>query len=268
MKEINKIPLLNKDEEAKIAKLAAEGDREARECLVNSNLRFVVLIAKKYQGKGLALEDLISEGNVGILNAIKYFDAEKNCRFITYAVWWVRQSIMKALHDKGRMIRLPSNKSKALIKIEKTRDILQNEAGNNNDPEIMEIAKYLKMSPEKVNDLVQIGQSPVSLDDSASINNDTSTIIDYIEDNNNTAPDENAINSVLKDDLDKALESLEERDADIIRCRYGLGESKTMTLKEIGARFNLTRERVRQIESRALRQLKSAANGNLKSYTA
>ena len=270
LKEINKIPLLSKDEEVKIAKLAAQGNKAARDRLANANLRFVIMIAKKYQGKGLALEDLVSEGNLGMLTALKNFDADKGCRFITYAVWWIRQAIVKAIHDKGRIIRLPCNRSKELARIEKTRLTLQNETNSKNDPEIPEIAALLNMSTEKTAELMHMGQNIISLDDSAFRNEDIDvTMKDCIEDNVSESPIDHAMNCALKDDLDKALDDLEKRDADIIRCHYGLGDTGKMTLKEIGERYNLTRERVRQIETRALRQLKhSSASKSLQNYTA
>jgi len=268
--EINRIPLLSKEEEEKTAILAAKGNKAAREKLVNSNLRFVIMIAKKYQGKGLLLEDLIGEGNLGLLKAAKHFDVTKGYRFITYAVWWIRQAIIKAIHEKGRMIRLPSNKNKDLVKIEKIREVFQNELGGKTDPELHEIALFLNMDPEKAEELINISHDVVSLDDPFSNTDSTTTIKDLIEDQeNNKSPMENAIDSVLRDDVQKAVNSLGERAAEVLRDRYGLGDTGNLTLKEIGNRYDMSRERVRQIEKRALIQLQHSTHfKKLESYIA
>ena len=269
LNDIKSIPILSKEEELETASLAALGNKAAKDKLVNSNLRFVVMIAKKFQGRGLALEDLVAEGNIGILHALKHFDPSKGCRFITYAVWWIQQAISKAIYDKGRMIRLPSNKSKELTRIEKTKQILENGDYSENGPEIKEIADFLNISPEKTEGLLKINHGVSSLDELVYSNSDLLTLKDSIEDSFSTSPVEHTINKALKDDINKALEGLEKREAEIIRCRYGLGEKKTMTLKEIGARYNLTRERVRQIEARAIRQLQQSPYClGLKSYIA
>ena len=268
--EINRIPLLTKEEEEKTARLAARGNKAAREKLVNANLRFVIMVAKKYQGKGLPLEDLIGEGNIGLLNAVKNFNVEKGYRFITYAVWWIRQSIIKAIHEKGRMIRLPSNKNKELTKIEKTRQVIQNEPGCKTDPEVHDIAIFLNMPPEKAAELISISQEVVSLDEPVSKFENSQTIKDLIVDQEqNKSPVENAINNMLKDDVENALSNLEERAAEVIRSRFGLGDTGNLTLKEIGDRYNMSRERVRQIEKRAILQLQhSSHNKKLESYIA
>ena len=269
--EINRIPLMTKEEEEKTARLAARGNKAAKEKLVNSNLRFVIMIAKKYQGKGLPLEDLIGEGNLGLLNAVKNFDVDKGYRFITYAVWWIRQAIIKAIHEKGRMIRLPSNKNKELSKIEKTRQEIQNEPGWKTDPEILEIASVLNMSPEKVEDIINISQEVVSLDEPVAKYESTLSIKDMIEDEHqqHRSPVEHALNSILRDEVEEALNSLGERAAEVLRGRFGLGDSGNMTLKELGDRYNMSRERVRQIEKRALMQLQHSSHyKKLESYIA
>ena len=269
LKEVNRIPLLKKEEEEKIASLAALGDKPARERLVSSNLRFVIMIAKKYQGQGLPLEDLIAEGNIGLLSSIDHFDVSKGYRFITYAVWWIRQAIIKALHEKSRMIRLPSNKTNELIKIEKTRQAICSESSMQNDTELQEIAAFLNISQEKADNLMVISQDVLSLDDHASRADNTLAIKDYVEDDSAKSPVEYAINSALKDDLEKALSGLGNRAAEVIRCRFGLGNTSPMTLKEIGARYKLSRERVRQIEKRALLQLQNPQScSNLEIYIA
>ena len=259
LKEINQIPLLSKNEEEKIAKLAAIGDKAATERLINANLRFVVMVAKKYRGNGLPFEDLISEGNIGLLNAMKHFDAEMGYRFITYAVWWIRQAIIKAVNEKGRMIRLPSNKSNELALIEKTRQKIPYTSALKTDAEIREIAMFLDMAPEKASALMRIGQDVLSLDDPVSEKKNALTTKDYIEDEYINSPHEDAVNSNLREELETALNGLEKREAAVIRSRFGLDEDGPLTLKEIGLRYKLSRERVRQIEKRALRQLQQSS---------
>ncbi|MCL2070351.1 MAG: RNA polymerase sigma factor RpoD/SigA [Treponema sp.] len=269
MQEINRIPLLSKKEEEATAVLAAKGNKAAKERLVNANLRFVITVAKKYQGKGLPLEDLIGEGNIGLLNAAEHFDVEKGYRFITYAVWWIRQAITKAINEKGRMIRLPGNKTTDLQRIEKIREAVQNQPGWKSEPEIRKIAAFLDMDPEKAADLMKISQYLVSLDDPVSKKENSLAIKDYIEDPFSESPVDLAANSILRDELEAALDGLEERSAEILRFRYGLGDAPSLTLKEIGEHYDLSRERVRQIEKRALRQLSnSSQEGRLLSYIA
>lgn len=269
LKEIDRIPLLTKGEEEKYAKDAAKGNAAARQKLVNANLRFVISVAKKYQGKGLLLEDLISEGNIGLMNAISHFDADKGYRFITYAVWWIRQSIIRAINEKGRMIRLPGNKANELIQIDKTRRLIQNEPGWSAATEAREIASYLEITQEKAEELLKIGQDAVSLDDPAQKGENTMSVKDYIIDERAKDPCDFTINSVLKDELTEAVNSLETRAAEVIRCRFGLGDAIPLTLTEIGNRYDLSRERVRQIEKLALIQLqKSSRRTGLENYIA
>ena len=269
LSEVNCIPLLQKEEEEKTALLAVQGDVSARERLVSSNLRFVIMIAKRYQGKGLPLEDLIAEGNIGLLSSIDHFDVTKGYRFITYAVWWVRQAIIKALHEKSRMIRLPSNKTNELMKIEKTRQVISSKQENKNSSEISEIASFLDIPREKADELMVMGQDVLSLDDPTSKSEYSMMIRDFVEDERTKSPVDYAMNSVLKDDLEEVLDGLGKRAAEVIRCRYGLGKAGPMTLKEIGARYKLSRERVRQIEKRALLQLQgSATRSKLEVYVA
>jgi RNA polymerase primary sigma factor len=253
LKEINRIPMLSRGEEEFYARSAAAGNRAAREKLVSANLRFVVNIAKKYQGLGLPLEDLISEGNTGLLNAVDRFDVAKGYHFISYAVWWIRQAIMSALCDKARMIRLPSNRAAELVKIEKARKHVRNP--HSAEDEISGIAELLNMDKGRISDLLSISQEILSLDNRVSGDNDA-VLCDYIEDRQYNAPETDAENRLMEADIDDVLETLDKDEADIIRCHYGLGRSP-MSLKEIGVRYNLSKERIRQIEAKALSRLKN-----------
>ena len=269
LQEINRIPLLKKDEEERIARLAAAGNAASREKLINSNLRFVISIAKQYQGKGLPIEDLISEGNLGLLNAAKQFDVDKGYRFITYAVWWIRQSIMKAIFEKSRLIRLPSNKLIELNRIDRTRQMIAGRAGLDNEEVINEIAAFLDMPAKKTSQLMNIRKDVMSMDEPFIKGEGSISIKDLVVDENTVSPDELVINSILKDELKEELGKLEKREADLIRCRYGLEGKQPMTLKEIGTHYDLSRERVRQIEKRALKQLKqSTKSEKLRSFIA
>jgi len=269
LQDINRIPLLSKEEEEKTAKLAVDGNKAAFDKLISSNLRFVIVIAKKYQGRGLPLEDLIEEGNIGLISAVKHYDAGRGFRFITYAVWWIRQAIVKALQEKGRMIRLPCNKVNQVRKIERTRQEFQSGHSQKKETEIREAAMFLDIEPERAMNLMNISQEVISLDDSDVHNENSSTLKDFIVDEYNSSPVETALNSVLKDDVEKALQSLGRQAADVIRDRYGVGDSTALTLKEIGDQYNLSREWIRQIEKRALEQLaRSPHHKKLQSYIA
>jgi RNA polymerase primary sigma factor len=253
--EINRIPLLNREEEDSAARAAAQGNKAAREKLVNANLRFVVNVAKKYQGQGLPLSDLISEGNIGLLQAVDRFDSEKGYHFISYAVWWIRQAILKAICEKSRMIRLPLNRVNELMQIEKARKVVQEH--NNAEVEIREIAGFLDMDRELVSDLIGISRNMISLENPVYPGQESSLLGDFIEDMQYKAPEDKAVQNALENDLEEVLESLDKKEADIIRFRYGLGNRAPMSLKEIGARFKLTKERIRQIEKKAMLRLKN-----------
>jgi RNA polymerase primary sigma factor len=253
LKEINDIPLLNREEEDQIAHAAAAGNMTARERLVNANLRFVVNIAKKFQGLGLPLEDLISEGNVGLLNAVDRFDTEKGCHFISYAVWWIRQAIMSALCEKTRMIRLPSNRAAELVKIEKAKKFVKKQFAA--EGEAARIAEFLNMDEDHVCDLINISRDMLSLDNPVS-NDKESFLKDFIEDDRYNAPEKDAEQKLMEADIKNVLDTLDKDEADIIRCHYGLGRYP-MSLKEIGAKYNLSKERIRQIEAKALSRLQN-----------
>ena len=261
LKEINRIPLLSREEEDTTAREAAAGNRAARNKLVNANLRFVVNVAKKYQGQGLPLSDLISEGNIGLLNAIERYDVDKGYHFISYAVWWIRQAILKAICEKSRMIRLPLNRANELVQIEKARKIVQ--AENNSDSEIHEIARLLDMDAGQVSDLLNISRDLISLENPIYTDKDSSILEDFIEDENYASPDEHVAKVTLQSDIETVLKTLNKKEADIIRYRFGLGNSAPMSLKEIGDRFNLTKERIRQIEKKALKRLQHPSRQRL-----
>jgi len=250
LKEINRIPLLTREEETNYAREAADGNRAAQQKLAKANLRFVVNVAKRYQGRGLPLEDLIAEGNIGLLNAIQRYDVDKGYHFISYAVWWIRQSILKAICEKTRMIRLPMNRVNELIRIEKALPFVQE--GNS---EIKEVASFLNLDPCYVEELLSISREMVSLDNPLYDEKDSSTVGDFIEAQKYSPPETQAIEAALQNDLKNALEGLDEKEADIIRFRYGLGNETPLSLKEIGDRLNLTKERIRQIEKKAIKWL-------------
>lgn len=251
--EIIKIPLLTREEEDTTARKAASGDKAAVNKLVNSNLRFVVNVAKRYQGQGLPLSDLISEGNIGLMNAVERFDVDKGYHFISYAVWWIRQSILKAICEKSRMIRLPMNRAGELVRIERARKELRGTANCEN--EIREIADMLNMDETLVSDLINISREMVSLDVPVFEDSDA-PLGEHIEDAVFQSPEDYAEQSVMHDDIESVLNTLDKKEADVIRCRFGIGVGAGMTLREVGDRFHLTKERIRQIELKALRRLK------------
>jgi RNA polymerase primary sigma factor len=267
LKEINKVPLLSREEEQMYASRAAEGDSVAKNKLIQANLRFVVNVAKKYQNQGLPLADLISEGNIGLMNAIERFDVSKGYHFISYAVWWIRQAILKAICEKSRMIRLPLNRANELVQIEKMRKELQ--GGSSGDPEIHEIAKALDMKEEHVADLINISRDMVSLDTPIYDEKDSSILSDFVEDKGQKAPEESVIDRSLQEDINTVLNTLSVKEADIIQYRFGLNGKRPMSLKEIGNRYKLTKERIRQIEKKALKRLQHPSRSHaLRSYLA
>jgi len=265
LREINRIPMLSREEEENTARAVSAGNKAARDRLVNSNLRFVVTVAKKYQGLGLPLEDLISEGNIGLINAADRFDADKGYHFISYAVWWIRQAVMSALCEKARMIRLPVNRAADLVKIEKATKLIEKQQSY--DEDMTEIAGLLNMEKARVSDLIDISREILSLDNPYSKEGDL-PLRDFIIDNRYVTPDKLAEESLMKNDIDNVLGTLEKDEADIIRCHYGLGQ-QAMSLKEIGVQYNLSKERIRQIEEKALTRLRNPIRAEkLEAYVA
>lgn len=265
LKEINKIPLLTRGEEDKYARLAAHGNKHAKEKLIRANLRFVVNVAKKYQNQGLPLADLISEGNIGLMNAIERFDVNRGYHFISYAVWWIRQAILKAICEKSRMIRLPLNRANELVQIEKARKTLQTESGI--EPEINDIAEILDMDKNHVSDLINISRDLISLESPVNQDKDSSIVGDFIENDNYISPDDAVIEKSLKDDINSILNTLSAKESEILQYRFGLNGRRPMSLKEIGDKYRLTKERIRQIEKKALKRLQHPVRSQyLRSY--
>lgn len=268
LKEINKIPLLSRDEESELALRASKGDKEAKKRLVNANLRFVVSVAKKYRNLGMDLSDLISEGNIGLMTAVDRFDPEKGFHFISYAVWWIRQSIIKAISDKSRTIRLPANKITDMLRIEKSARHVDNTMSENQ--RVSKIAKSLGMEKKYVYEMLSISDDIYSLDAPISDSNSSGSVLgDFVEEDRYAAPEENAIEKCMKEDLSNTLSTLQSREASVLRMRYGLDGRKPLSLEEIGKKYNLSKERIRQIEMFAINRMRSPFRATrLESYVA
>ena len=253
-KEIDSIPLMTREEEYELAVKAKQGDILARDRIVKANLRFVVSVAKKYQSSAFELNDLINEGNIGLMIAIDKFDPEKGYHFISYAVWWIRQTILKAIYEKGKMIRLPSNKTNDIIKIENARKSLK--AKLTEEEELEQVAIMLNMTPVHVQEMMMISKDVFSLDSKVgSDESDSNSLGEMLEDTTSVSPEENAIQNDMKEQIDNVLSTLTEKEAQILRYRFGLNGKKAMSLKEVGEVFNLTKERIRQIEKKAIKRL-------------
>ncbi|MFW6214440.1 MAG: sigma-70 family RNA polymerase sigma factor, partial [Alkalispirochaetaceae bacterium] len=249
------------------ARRAREGEEYSKEMLIKSNLRFVVNVAKKYQNQGLPLSDLISEGNIGLMNAIDRFDVDKGYHFISYAVWWIRQAILKAICEKSRMIRLPLNRANELVQIEKVRKEIQGSKGE--VAELRQIAETLNMSEDHVADLVNIARDLISLETPVYAEKDSSLLGDFVEDVGYKPPEALMIEKSLKEDINEVLSSLSEKEAEIVQFRFGLNGRSPLSLKEIGDRYGLTKERIRQIEKKALKRLQHPKRAQfLESYVA
>ena len=253
LKEIGKIPLLKPHEEVELAKRMMEGDEIAKQRLVEANLRLVVSIAKRYVGRGMLFLDLIQEGNLGLIKAVEKFDYERGFKFSTYATWWIRQAITRAIADQARTIRIPVHMVETINKLIRVSRQLLQELGR--DPEPEEIAKEMDMSEEKVREIMKIAQDPVSLETPIGEEED-SHLGDFIPDEDALAPAEAAAYSLLKDQIEEVLGSLNEREQKVLKLRFGLEDGRARTLEEVGKEFDVTRERIRQIEAKALRKLR------------
>ncbi len=253
LKEIGRVPLLTPEEEQQLAKRIANGDEAALQKMIEANLRLVVAVAKRYAGRGMLLLDLIQEGNMGLLKAVEKFDYTKGYKFSTYATWWIRQSITRAIADQARTIRIPVHMVELINRVIRTSHSMVQELGREPTPE--EVAQKLRLSPEKVEEVLKIAQDPVSLETPVG-EEDDSHLGDFIQDNEASEPLEATASNLLREQLEKAMASLTPREEKVLRLRFGFEDGKPHTLEEVGKKFNVTRERVRQIESKALRRLR------------
>ncbi len=253
LKEIGRVPLLSTDEEIVLAQRMAVGDVAAKKRLSEANLRLVVSIAKKYVGRGMQFLDLIQEGNLGLIKAVEKFDYTKGFKFSTYATWWIRQAITRAIADQARTIRIPVHMVETITKVKKISSQLLHENGHDPSPE--EIAEKLNMPVDKVREIMRVAQDPVSLETPIGEEED-SHLGDFIPDDDAPAPAEAASHTLLKEQLNEVLNTLTDREAKVLKLRFGLEDGKSRTLEEVGQRFDVTRERIRQIEAKALRKLR------------
>ena len=264
LKEIGKIPLLTAEQELEYSKKMMEGDEEAKKKLSEANLRLVVSIAKKYVGRGMLFLDLIQEGNLGLIKAVEKFDYRKGYKFSTYATWWIRQAITRAIADQARTIRIPVHMVETINKLIRTSRHLLQQLGR--EPTIEEIAKEMEMPVERVKEIKKVAQEPVSLETPIGEEED-SHLGDFIPDDDAPSPSEIAAYTLLREQLDEIIETLTPREAKVLRLRFGLEDGKARTLEEVGKEFNVTRERIRQIEAKALRKLRHPSRSKkLKDY--
>ncbi len=264
LKEIGQIKLLSMDEELALADRILEGDELAKAELAEANLRLVVSIAKRYVGRGMLFLDLIQEGNIGLMKAVDKFDVTKGYKFSTYATWWIRQAITRAIADQARTIRVPVHMVETINKLARIQRQMTLEL--NREPTEEELAKKMNLSVDKIRDIYKISQEPVSLDTPIG-EEDDSHLGDFIKDERNVSPEEYATNELLKDEISEVLQTLTEREEKVIRLRFGLEDGKSRTLEEVGQMFGVTRERIRQIEAKALRKLRHPSRSRkLKDY--
>ena len=254
LKEIGTVPLLSADEEIELAKRKADGDEHAKERLIEANLRLVVSIAKRYTGRGMSFLDLVQEGNLGLIKAVEKFDYTKGYKLSTYATWWIRQSVTRALADQARTIRVPVHMVETINKMSKMQRKLTLELGY--EPSIPELAKALDMTEEKVMEIMQIAREPASLETPIG-EEDDSNLGDFVADSNVVTPEQNVESVMLREQIDTLLGDLKERERQVIVLRFGLEDGHPHTLEEVGKEFNVTRERIRQIEAKALRKLRN-----------
>ena len=256
LREIGKIPLLSAEEEMDLARRIVEGDRKAKDKMAEANMRLVVSIAKRYSGRGLDFLDLIQEGNTGLLRAVEKFDPDKGFKFSTYATWWIRQAITRAIADQARTIRIPVHMVETINKLLRTQRRMTQEL--NREPTIEELSKELDMEPEKIEYVIKIKQDISSLDAGVGRDgeDDDSVLQDFIVDEDTVSPEDSASNQLLKEQVQEILSSLSDREQKIVRMRFGLDNGKNHTLEEVGQEFAVTRERIRQIEAKALAKLR------------
>src|SRR5258705_10081023 len=264
LQEIGKVELITAEQECELARKIKQGDKKALEKLTKANLRFVVSVAKQYQNQGLSLPDLINEGNLGLIKAARRFDETRGFKFISYAVWWIRQSILQALAEQSRIVRLPLNKIGSLNKINKAFSKLEQDFER--EPTHEEISKVVDLSITDIKDTMRSSGRHVSMD-APLLNGEESTLMDVLESEDSPQPDSNLLTESLRREIERALQTLTQREADILRLYFGLTVEQAMTLEEIGQYFDLTRERVRQIKEKAIRRLKHTSRSKiLKSY--
>ena len=259
LREIGRVPLLSTDEEIKLAEKISDGDEYAKQRLTEANLRLVVSIAKKYVGRGMHFLDLIQEGNVGLIKAVDKFDYTKGFKFSTYATWWIRQAITRAIADQARTIRIPVHMVETINRLKKIQSQLLHENGYEPSEEL--IAEKMNLPVERVREIMRVAQEPVSMETPIGPEED-SRLMDFIRDEDALAPDEAALKAITNEDIDSVLRTLTSREEAVIRLRFGLQDGRCHTLEEVGSEFNVTRERIRQIEAKALRKLRHPVRSN------
>ena len=259
LREIGRVPLLSSDEEIELAVKISEGDEKAKQRLTEANLRLVVSIAKKYVGRGMYFLDLIQEGNVGLIKAVDKFDYQKGFKFSTYATWWIRQAITRAIADQARTIRIPVHMVETINRLKKVQSQLLHENGFEPSEEL--IAEKMELPVERVREIMRVAQEPVSMETPIGPEED-SRLMDFIRDEDALAPDEAALKTITNEDIDGVLKTLTPREESVIRLRFGLKDGRCHTLEEVGSEFNVTRERIRQIEAKALRKLRHPVRSN------
>lgn len=262
LQEIGREELISVSEEVELAQRIKKGDKAARDKLINANLRFVVSVAKQYQNQGLSLPDLINEGNLGLIRAAQKFDETRGFKFISYAVWWIRQSILQALAEQSRIVRLPLNQVGSLNKI--TKEMARFEQENERRPSTEELAERLDMSVDKISDAIQVSGRPISVD-APFVEGEDNSLLDVLANDDSPMADADLNKESLSKEVDRALKQLYDREREILKMFFGIG-CQEMTLEEIGAKFDLTRERVRQIKEKAIRRLKGQKSRLLKTY--
>lgn len=264
LQEIGKVELISAEEEVDLARRIHNGDLDARNSLINANLRFVVSVSKQYQNKGMSLPDMINEGNLGLIKAAERFDETRGFKFISYAVWWIRQSIMQALAEKTRIVRLPLNRFSHINKIKRTIDVLEQKYER--EPTIVEITQSLDLSPADVKEALRNTRQSISFDASLALDEE-SNLYDVLLIEDTTSPDKELLADSLKEEIERVINTLPQREANIIRLSFGLNCEHVYTLEEISEEYNLTRERIRQIKERAIKRLKHVSKSRvLKTY--